>query len=84
MLGFEPVEDSLVLLYKSGLYTESKLYIRRDQTYVKCGSGYAKLHIQNTTSINRLYWKEIHSQQGRAVPKGCELVWQQNVALAAE
>lgn len=85
MLGFEPVEDSLVLLYRGGLYTESKLFLRKGQLFVKVGAGYAKLHPSSTTSVNKLYWKEIHSNHGRHVVRGMDLAWLTGpAAVAAE
>lgn len=81
---FEPIEDSFVLLLRSGTYSESKLFVRNQQMFAKVGSGYARLHPSGTTSVNRLYWKEVDSRQGTHRTKGCDLVWYPNAALAAE
>lgn len=72
---FEPVEDSFVLLIRNGSYTESKLFLRGKQLFAKQGSGYARLHASGTTSVNKLYWKEIFSNRGRHKTVGCELQW---------
>lgn len=81
---FEPVEDSFVLLLRNGVYTEAKLYTRGNLLYAKQGTGYVRLHPSGTSSVNRLYWKEIFSSRGRHQTKGCDLVWFPHPALAAE
>lgn len=75
MNTFDPIEDSVLLLLRNGLYTESKLYTRNGQAFAKQGSGYVRLHPSGTTSVNRLYWKELHTTQGDLLQEGCELRW---------
>jgi hypothetical protein len=72
---FDPVEDSVLLLLRNGLYTESKLYTRKGLAYAKQGAGYVRLYPVGTTSINRLYWKELHSSLGKLETVGCDLRW---------
>lgn len=75
MLHFEPIEDSLVLLVRNGVFIESKLFVRNTQVFAKLGSGYIRLHPMGTTSVNKIYWKELHSNLGGAVQSGPELRW---------
>lgn len=82
---FEPIEDSYVLLLRQGVYSESKLYRKGKELYAKLGSGYARLHAQNTTSVHKLHWKEIRSLMGKARVQGSYLEWfPELIPLAAE
>lgn len=78
MLTFEPVEDSNVLLIQNGVYKESKLYTRDGRMFVKHGAGFAKINPNNSTSVSKLFVKEIHSDQGMAHTIGCDLIWRKN------
>ena len=75
MHTFEPIEDSSVLLLKNGTYIESKLFTRGSRVYVKHGSGFAKVNPNNTTSINKLFVKEIEAPPIVLFQDGCELGW---------
>lgn len=83
MTPFTPIEDSHVVLLRSGLYSEYKLFTRNKQLFAKVGTGYARLHVSGTTSINKLHWIEIDSNQGYHQAVGCELHWFPKTAASA-
>lgn len=58
MTPFQKIEDSLVILYNKGRYTQSCLYRRNEKVYAKLGSSYIRLFTHGGTSVPAVIWKE--------------------------
>lgn len=56
---FAPVDNSLVLLRKNGVFTEAPVYVYQGVLYAKHGAGYARLKPNRGTSVPKLTWEEI-------------------------
>lgn len=75
---FEEITGSVVILSKNGVYMQRKAYTRRNEVFIKHGSGYVGMR-KGGTSVARLHVQDYDlgtdqqfgvSKTGRIVTKG--------------
>tara|TARA_R110000850_G_scaffold233967_1_gene358803 strand:- start:8923 stop:9213 length:291 start_codon:yes stop_codon:yes gene_type:complete len=59
MLNITPIEGGVVWLVKRGQFFDRPLFQRGSELFVKMGSAYVRLQGNNTTSVDKLFWREV-------------------------
>ena len=72
---FTPIIDGIVILQKTGVFSQADLYRRGEGVYAKQGSGFIRLRNNGETSVNNARWIDIegvdlvYDELGRMITK---------------
>lgn len=66
---FNPIEGSVLLRTKQGVFKEAKLALRDSDLYAVVAGGYVRLLASNDTSNPNLRWTELVGIQHQATDK---------------